>query len=79
LEKGIEPLILTAPVTLYGDDLSTKFSFDKVLKIMKNLKNIRFFLEKVDPCILAKIINETHIVGITPNRSRSWSPNIRED
>jgi hypothetical protein len=76
LEEGIELLILTAPVTLYGNDLSTKFPFNEILKVMKNLKDIRFFLEKVDPCILAKIINETHVVGITPNRSRSRPPYV---
>jgi hypothetical protein len=45
LEEGIEFLIFSSPVTLNGDYFPVKFPFNKVLEIMKNLEDIRLFLD----------------------------------
>jgi hypothetical protein len=42
LKKGIQGLILSPPISLYGANLAIKLSFNKILKILKTLKNFRF-------------------------------------
>jgi hypothetical protein len=78
LEKRIEFLILTTPIGLHGNNFLIKETFNKMLKIMKLLKNIRFIFQQIDSCELTEIINKTDIVFISPNRIRGWTPNIRK-
>jgi hypothetical protein len=70
LEKGIEFLILTPPICLHCNNFLVKETLNKMLKIMKFLKDIRFIFQQIDPCKLAKIINKTNIVFISSNRIR---------
>jgi hypothetical protein len=40
LEKEVEFLILSSPVSLYGNDFSREESLNKFLKFTKNLKDL---------------------------------------
>jgi hypothetical protein len=51
-------------------------TLNHALEVTKTLKNFRFIAQQIDPHKLAKIINETHIIGVPANRSRSWPPHI---
>jgi hypothetical protein len=44
-EKGVELFIFSTPITLNSDDLSTKSSLNKGLKIMEFLNHFGFKLE----------------------------------
>lgn len=66
--------ILTSPIGLHRNYLFVEFSFNKVLKVVKDLKYIRFFLQQVYPCIFAEIFYEANIVSMLPNRDRCWPP-----
>ena len=78
LEKGVEFLILTTPVRLHVKYFAIKLPFDKSLKVEKDLENIGAFLKEVYPSILAKVIDETHVIGVPTNRGRGQSPYIRK-
>lgn len=45
LKKGVKFLILTSPISLHGQDLAIKKAFNKLLKEVKLLKNIRLIFE----------------------------------
>jgi hypothetical protein len=47
---------------LHGEYFSSKFIFNKIHEVMKNIKDIIFFLNKIKPNKIAKIINEACIV-----------------
>jgi len=59
LEKGTQGLIFATPIGLNTLDLAIKLSLNKLLEIMKALKNFRFMLQKVNPSKLTIIINKT--------------------
>jgi hypothetical protein len=44
-EEGVEFFIFSTPITLNSDDLSTKSSLNKGLKIMEFVKHFGFKLE----------------------------------
>jgi hypothetical protein len=67
-----------SPVCLASQDLSIKETFYKLLEIMKFTKHIRFVFQEIEPCELAKIINERHIVSKVSNRGGGKTSNIRE-
>lgn len=67
LKKRVEALILATPIGLKSEDLFIKMMLNKVLKIMKALKNFRFTLKKIDPCKLAKIIDKANIIRTPAN------------
>ena len=71
-EKGVEFFILPSPVTLDCDDFLIKVSLNKFLKFLKDGKNFRFILEKINPSKVALIINETDIIFFLPKESRVW-------
>jgi hypothetical protein len=79
LEKWVQLLILTTPIGLHSDNISRKFAFNKVHEIVEDIKDIRFFLNKINPCELAKIIDEAYIIIVSTYRGRRRTPNIRED
>jgi hypothetical protein len=76
LEKGVELLILTTPVSLDGYDFLIKQAFNKILKLSKFLKHLKFVLKKINPSKFAEIINETYIVFIISNGNTGWPPHI---
>jgi hypothetical protein len=78
LEERIQLVVLSSPICLHGKNLSVKETFDKVLKIMKALKDLRFVFKSVNPNKLDEIIYKTHIVLLPTKRLDSRSPNIRE-
>ena len=73
LEERIQLLIFSSPIRLHSNNFSIKQVLNKILEVIKALKNIRLMLEQVDPGKLAIIINKAHIKFISPNRSRSRS------
>jgi hypothetical protein len=77
--EGVQSLIVPTPICLHSHYFSIKETFNKVLEIMKTLKNFRFVSTKINPCKLTKIINKAHIVIVSSNRSWSRTPYIRED
>ena len=54
-------------------------ALNKILEVLENLKYFGSFLEEVDPCKFAIAVNETNIIGVSTNRSRSTAPNIRKN
>jgi hypothetical protein len=50
--------VLIIPVRLEGTNFGIKKSFDMFLKQVKSMLEIRFALEKIDPSIMTKIIQE---------------------
>jgi protein involved in ribonucleotide reduction len=64
---------------LRGDYFSRKFAFKKVHEIVKDIKDIRFFLNKINPSELAKIINEAYIVIVPTYGCGRITPNIRKN
>jgi hypothetical protein len=66
LEETVEFFIFFLPISLHNDNLSIKFSFNKFLKIKKDLINFRSFLSNIYINEFAKIINEA---GNTSNKS----------
>ena len=55
------------PIGLHRDNFLVELPFHKVLEIVKHLKNVRFFLKQIDPCIFAMIINKAHIIIMATN------------
>ena len=79
LKEGIESLIFATPVRLDGKDFAIELSFNKCLKILKYLKNIRMTFEKIDPSEFAEIIDEANIVSMCTNRGGGRTPYIRKN
>ena len=79
VEEGIEFLIFPSPIGLDSNNLTIKLSFNKCLKVVEDLKYIGSFLEKINPRILAKIINEANIICMFTNKDRSRAPHIRKN
>jgi hypothetical protein len=67
LEKGVELLILISPVSLHGNNLLIKETFNMVMKIKKLLKHVRFNFQEIYPYKLAIIIDKTNIIFISFN------------
>jgi len=58
------------------DNFSIELSFNKVLKVLKDLENLRFMFKEIDPCVSTEIVNERYIVSMITNRNRSRTPHI---
>ena len=65
LKEGTKLFILASPIGLHSMDFPIKFSLNQVLKVPKNLENIRFLFKKIYPSIPTIIINEANIVGVS--------------
>jgi hypothetical protein len=70
-------LILTTPIGLYGDDLTVQHTFNKGLKLLEELEDLRFTKKKTNPRKFTIIINEAIIVFLITKRIESRSPHIR--
>jgi hypothetical protein len=46
---------------------------------MKYLENIIFLFNEINPCEFAKVINKTHVVVVSTNRSWGRPPFIGEN
>jgi hypothetical protein len=68
LEKGIKRLIFTSPIGLSSKNFVVKLTFHKTLKIMKALEDLRFMMQKTDPCEFTVVINKTNIIVVSSNR-----------
>jgi hypothetical protein len=55
LKKGIQLLILTTRVGLHNNILAVKRAFNKVLKILKTLKDFRLMAKQINPSEFAEI------------------------
>jgi len=78
-KEGTQGLIFATPIGLNSTDFSIELSFNKSLKLSKTLKNFRFATQQIYPCEFAMIINETHIVVVSTNRTRRRTPYIGEN
>jgi hypothetical protein len=78
-KKGIKVFVLTTPISLHSKNFTIKESLNKSLEFSKILEDLRFKLDKIDPCKFAIVINKTHIIFITIGRFKSRSPYIREN
>ena len=76
LEEGIKFLVFPSPIRLDSNNLTIKLSFNKCLKVLKNLKDIGSFLKEIDPCVFAVIIYETHIIILFIDRITGRPPYI---
>ena len=66
LKEGIQLLIFPSPVSLHSENFSIKLAFNPSLEFMKFLKNFRFMTKQINPCKLAKIINEANVITVLP-------------
>lgn len=64
-------------MSLHGYNFPIKESFNKLLKVMKFLKDFRFKLKEVIPCELVIIINKANIEFLSINGVTSRTPDIR--
>ena len=78
-KNGIKTLIFSSPIRLHGNDFSSKATFNKSLKLMKNMKNFRSMSDKINPCKFAKIINKADIVIFAIKRIWGRPPYIGKD
>ena len=62
LKEGVEFFIFSAPISLHCNYFPIEFAFNKILKVLKNLKHFKFLFEKIDPYKFAIVINEAYIV-----------------
>jgi hypothetical protein len=62
-----------------GQNFVIKQALNMCLKIMKFFKHFRLMFEKKNPHKLTKTINETYIVIVLLNRTRSKTSDIREN
>jgi hypothetical protein len=79
LKERVEFLILASRITLYRHKFSIELSFNKVLKVMKDLEDIRLFLDQIDPHVLAIVIYEANVICVPPKQGWCQPPNIRKD
>jgi hypothetical protein len=66
VKKGVEFFILTTPISLHSQDFSIECALNKTLESMKNLKDFRFMMNKINSSILVVIINKANIVIFLP-------------
>ena len=59
------------------DYFPVELSFNKVLKVLKNLEDLRFLFKEIDPGVSTIIINKGDIISMISNRDRSRTPHIR--
>jgi hypothetical protein len=78
-EKGVEPLIFTSPIGLHNNNFTVKYSFNKTLKVFKELKHFIFMMKKVDPCKMTKVIDEADIVFLMTKGINNKSPHIQKN
>lgn len=69
LKKGVKFFIFCILISLHGNNLSIKKTFNKVLEIMETLKHLRFMAQEINPSEFAIIINEENIISVSPNQS----------
>jgi len=66
-KEGVQRLILPTPISLDYTDLAIKLPFNKILKVMKILKNFILSTQKIDPSKFSMIINKGNIILMPPN------------
>jgi hypothetical protein len=76
---GVETLIFTTLIGLNDNDLSLKQPFHKLLKFKEIFRHLGFMAKQINPCKLAIIINETHIILLIANRVYSRTPHIEKN
>ena len=79
LGEGVEFFILPSPICLKSKNFAIKLLFNKVLKVMKFLKNFRLVFDQIDPREFIEVIDKTHIIFLSAYCFNSRSPNIREN
>jgi hypothetical protein len=67
--------ICTTRISLHGDDLSAKFTFNKVLKIKKHLIDFTMLLEQINPNKFTIIINKYYTVLLLSTETRAGPQN----
>jgi hypothetical protein len=75
-EIFVEPMILATPIRLKTFNFCVEKKLDSFLKMKKGGFNIRFKINRVDPRVFSEIIDETHVVLKTINRTNGRTPNI---
>jgi hypothetical protein len=63
---------------LHSYDFSIKHPINKIMKIMKTRKHLRFLSNKTNLGEFAEIINKTYIIILSSNRGGCWTPYIRK-
>ena len=58
------------------DNFVLKQSFNMCLKLHKDMKHIRFVLNKINPSKATESIDETDIIVVTTNRSLGIAPHV---
>ena len=76
LEKRVEVAIFTTPIRLDMDNFMLEKAFNMFLKLNKDIKHIRFTLNKIKPSKATVSINETDIIIMTTNRGLGRAPYI---
>jgi hypothetical protein len=78
LKETMELFILTTPISLHSDDFSTKFLLNKLLKIKKDLINLRALFKEIYPGKLSIVINKSYKICMFANRNRCWTPYVKK-
>jgi hypothetical protein len=60
--KGVQFLIPPSLIRLNNNDLAAKHSLDKLLKLKKIFRRIRFMMKEINPSKFTIIMNKTHVV-----------------
>jgi hypothetical protein len=64
-EERAQGLILPSPIGLDSTNFTIKLTLNRRLEITKTRKHLGLLSKQVNPCELAKIINEANIIFIT--------------
>jgi hypothetical protein len=78
LKEPVELFIFTTPIGLHSNDFSIKLALNKLLKIKKDLINIRTLLEQINPSKFTEIIYKAYIISVLANRGWCRTPYIRK-
>jgi hypothetical protein len=65
--EGVQGLILPSPICLNRQNFPIKLAFNKTLKIMETLKDLRLMTQEVNPHKFTVIIYKTDIVAMSSN------------
>jgi hypothetical protein len=68
-----------SPIGLHNNNFTVKYSFNKTLKVFKELKHFIFMMKKVDLCKMTKVIDEADIVFLMIKGINSKSPHIQKN
>jgi hypothetical protein len=78
-KERIKRLIFPSPVGLYRFNLPFKLSLNKVLKVMKTLKDFGLVAYQINPSKFGEIINERNIILESTHGCWGGSPYIRKN